>query len=466
MTTQETPAQPGPQLKRVALRRLRLGMYIHALEGDWLQHGFWKSRFLLDQARTLQRLQASGVAACWIDLGRGLDEAPEPVSEPQPQPEPEVAAAAAAGAAPAFPPAPPPASPPAPQATAARPAGPVLLKPQVGARPVPPPTHSLAEELAQAADICRRSREVVSGLVNDARLGRALEVDSCQPLVQEVTDSVMRNPGALVSLARLKTADDYSYMHSVAVCALMVALARQMGLDEASTRAAGLAGLLHDLGKATVPLAVLNKPGQLDADEWAQIRQHPVRGHRLLLEGAGGEVAPGSALAAALDVCLHHHERIDGRGYPEGLRGDQLSLLARMGAVCDVYDAITSNRPYKAGWDPAESISRMAKWEGHFDPPVFLHFVRSLGIYPIGALVRLASGRLAVVVEQNPAQLTRPQVRAFHDALRDRPLPPRLIDLAADDSDRIVDREPARRGQFPQLDALWAGDRAPQPVTP
>jgi HD-GYP domain-containing protein (c-di-GMP phosphodiesterase class II) len=95
----------------------------------------------------------------------------------------------------------------------------------------------------------------------------------------------------------------------------------------------------------------------------------------------------------ARDVRLHHHERPDGRGYPHGLQGDALTLHARMGAVCDVYDAITSNRPYKSGWDPGESIARMATWKGQFDGPVFAAFVRSVGIYPIGSLVRLASGR-------------------------------------------------------------------------
>jgi putative nucleotidyltransferase with HDIG domain len=122
----------------------------------------------------------------------------------------------------------------------------------------------------------------------------------------------MRNPGALVSLARLKTRDDYSYMHSVAVCALMVALSRQMGHDERACREAGLAGLLHDLGKARMPEDVLTKPGKLTADEWAVIRTHPIRGHELLQEARG-------ASEPVMDVCLHHHERMDGQGYPHQL---------------------------------------------------------------------------------------------------------------------------------------------------
>jgi len=164
----------------------------------------------------------------------------------------------------------------------------------------------------------------------------------------------MRHPGALISLARLKTADDYTYMHSVAVWALMVALGRQMGLDEEELRTAGLAGLLHDLGKALMNQDVLNKPGKLTDEEFEHIKSHPHEGWKLLKEA-------GSVNEAVLDVCRHHHERTDGNGYPDRLAGEQFTRLARMGAICDVYDAITSNRPYKRGWDPAESILRMAQ---------------------------------------------------------------------------------------------------------
>jgi putative nucleotidyltransferase with HDIG domain len=408
-------------LKKIPVSQVRLGMHLHALEGAWIDHPFWKTKFVIRDHEDLAKLRASGLTGVWIDVSKGLDVAPARDDGVRPKP-----------------------GTPAPASA--------MPTPPADAPPPSPPSasRSLQEELSQAADLWKASRAQVSSMFAEARMGKAVDAEQCMPLVNDIADSVYRNPGALVSLARLKTQDDYTYMHSVATCALMVALGRELALSDADCRVAGMAGLLHDLGKALMPLEVLNKPGKLTEQEFAIMRAHPVRGHEMLSEAraVGPEV---------LDVVLHHHERMDGTGYPHRLPGEQITQLSRMGAVCDVYDAITSNRPYKAGWDPAESIARMASWKGHFDPAVFQAFVRSLGIYPTGSLVKLQSERLAVVVEQNPAALVSPTVKVFFSIRSQMPMAPQLLDLARS-NDKIVGRENPNTWGFKHLDELWAGD--------
>ncbi len=410
-------------LKKIPVDDLRLGMHLHAMCGAWLDHPFWRTKFILDDPADLDKLRASSVKEVWIDVSKGRD----------------VEASANEGVAPRRDPAP-----------ARSGAAEVRAEAEAPARQ-PPPAAELGAELQRASALVNQSREAVSSLFAEARMGRALDTEKCLPLVDEIATSVWRNPGAIVSLARLKTHDDYTYMHSMAVCALMVSLGRQLGMDESTAREVGMAGMLHDMGKAMMPLEVLNKPSKLTEAEYQIMKTHPQHGYELLQEGKGvGEVA--------LDVTLHHHERPDGRGYPHGLAGDALTRVARMGAVCDVYDAITSNRPYKAGWDPAESIAKMASWAGQFDTEIFQAFVKSLGIYPIGSLVRMRSGKLGVVVEQNESSLVAPRVKLFFSTRSNMPVPIELVDLSAPGcADAIAARESNAQWKFPHLDELWAG---------
>jgi HD-GYP domain-containing protein (c-di-GMP phosphodiesterase class II) len=260
--------------------------------------------------------------------------------------------------------------------------------------------------------------------MHDARLGKAIELDQVEPVVQNITESILRNPGALTGLLRIKNKDDYTFLHSVSVCTLLVAFCRSAGLDSSLTRQAGLGGLLHDTGKALVPDEVLNKPGRLTDEEFEIIRKHPKDGYDILLKTPGVGDIP-------LDITLHHHERMDGSGYPDKLPGDQISALAQMAAIVDVYDAITADRCYHKGMSAAEALRKIFEWSKfHFNPQHVQSFMRCVGIYPVGTLVLLESGRLGVVIEPHETNLLAPKVRAFFSTKSNTYIKPMDIDLS------------------------------------
>lgn len=374
-------------LKKIKVGDLVLGMYFCGFEASWLAHPFWKTRFLLRRESDLQQARESGIAYCWIDVSRGVD-----VEEAMPTEEVATPSVTEDSAIPADP------------------------------------------EHVSAVALREHARDITRNMFNAARMGKVVELPQCLELVEDIACSVLRDPNGLLSVLRLKLDDEYTYLHSVAVCALMVALGRTLGLSEAACREAGLSGYLHDVGKAFIDKDILNKPGKLSDKEFELIKQHPELGYHYLIQNP-------DIPAYACDVCRHHHERIDGRGYPDALPAESISLYARMTAVCDVYDALTSERPYKHGWDPAEAISQMARWEGHFDRRLLLAFVKTLGIYPVGSLVRLESGLSGLVIRQNPADLTRPVLQVVHGRERQEFAGGGVLDLMAwPRSDTIIGR--------------------------
>ncbi|MDA8329241.1 MAG: HD-GYP domain-containing protein [Betaproteobacteria bacterium] len=377
--------------KKININELKTGMYIDELCGSWMDHPFWKATFKLEDPNDLVSLHHSSIKEVWIDTVKGLDvgpQVPHLVEEDTGSNTYQSLEHAAT----------------------------VAPKIQLGV--------SLEQELARAEQIRNEGRHAIMSMFAEVRMGKALPMDEMVGLVDKINDSVMRNHSALLSLVKLKNKDDYTYLHSVAVCALMIALGKQLGVEENQLKLLGMAGLLHDVGKIAMPEDILNKPGRLTDDEFELIKTHPVRGWEILKESP-------SMNALVQDVCLHHHERVDGTGYPDQLSGPALTLAARMGGICDVYDAITSDRCYKAGWPPAEAIRKMAEWQnGHFDATIFQAFVRTIGIYPVGTLLKLKSGRLAVVTDQSEKSLLKPVVKVFFSTRSNTRIKMELVDLS------------------------------------
>ncbi|MBY0474756.1 MAG: HD-GYP domain-containing protein [Nitrosomonas sp.] len=389
-------------IKKVQVSEVRLGMYIHAIGGNWMEHPFWKKSFKLDQKKDLDKLVNCNLDEIWIDTSKGLDVA-KIIQVENPEP--------------------------------------VILDQPLQPTKKPVARVSVEEELHAAKIIQHKAKEAVVAMFGDVRMGKALEIEEAESLVDEINQSMERNPNALLTLIRLKNVNEYTYLHSVAVCMLMVALGRVLGLSAVQIKQAGTAGLLHDIGKMVIPNEVLNKPGKLTDEEFVIMKSHPKRGWEILKSCY-------QVHESALDVCLHHHERVDGKGYPEKLSGDALSLFARMGAVCDVYDAISSDRCYKSAWSPAESIRKMASWkDGHFDETVFQAFVKTIGIYPSGTLLKLKSERLGVVIEQSTKKLTTPIVKIFFSTRINAHIHSEIIDLSKE-TDAIQSIEDPAKWDF------------------
>jgi HD-GYP domain-containing protein (c-di-GMP phosphodiesterase class II) len=378
-------------LKKIKVNDIRLGMYIQEVCGSWMDHPFWKSSFKLTEDKDLNTLKNCGIDEIWIDTSLGLDVDAGVTTHSQNE---------------------------------------EALKVESELKKVeqtPQKTEALVSlqiELIAAKKLHTKTKEAVISIFKDVRMGNALKLDSAVSLVNELNQSIIRNPSALICLSRLKTADNYTYLHSVSVCILMIALGRQLGMKDDMLKQAGIAGLLHDVGKVFIPNEVLNKPGKLTEEEFNIVKMHPLKGWEFLKDS--NEVND-----LVLDVCRHHHERVDGMGYPDKLSGEALTVFARMGAVCDVYDAITSNRCYKQGWEPAESIRKMAEWKnGHFDDVIFHAFVKTVGIYPTGTLLKLKSGRLGVVTDQSKKSLVKPIVKVFFSTRSNLHILHEIIDLS------------------------------------
>jgi HD-GYP domain-containing protein (c-di-GMP phosphodiesterase class II) len=294
---------------------------------------------------------------------------------------------------------------------------------------------STRAEMVHSIRLARKSLRTLNKLFDDVRLGKAVKIARLEPMIEEISSSIQRNPHAFMAVSRLKNSSEYLYQHALSVCALMIGLAQQMQMTPQEVRQAGLAGLLMDVGMGHVPQETWDKDGPLTRQEWDVVKSHTTLAHEFL--GLGGEMPD-----AVLDVCLHHHERMDGSGYPHGLSGAQISLFARMAAVCDTYDAMTSNRIHRHGEDPSRALLMLDEAGTLYDAQIVQAFQCAVGIYPIGSLVRLRSHRLAIVIDQTPDDLTLPVVRPFY-SLTDRAfIKGEDIDLAhCFGADQIMTRE-------------------------
>ncbi|MDC7708335.1 HD-GYP domain-containing protein [Vogesella indigofera] len=375
-------------IKCIDIADVKIGMYVHDLNCDWTSHPFFRKRFLIKGDDEIAKIVEAGIHEIYIDTEKGLDVShARSVDEVNASLQQQMIEA-------------------------------------VTGKPAPIITLSFAEELGRANRIKSQAHALVKTVMQDVRLGRAVELEQVEPMIESITESVLSNSGALLTLLRIKNKDDYTFLHSVSVGTLMIAFCRAVGMDMETIHLAGLGGILHDTGKALVPDEVLNKPGRLTEDEFDIIKRHPRDGFDILSRTEGiGEIP--------LDITLHHHERVDGSGYPHKLNGDTISTLAKMAAIVDVYDAITADRCYHKGMAPTDALRKIFEWSKyHFDPKLVQAFMRCVGIYPVGTLVLLESGKLGVVIEQHASNLLTPKIKVMYSSKSNTYLQPEIIDLS------------------------------------
>ncbi|MGM8060194.1 HD-GYP domain-containing protein [Vogesella indigofera] len=375
-------------IKNIDIADIKIGMYVHDLNCDWTSHPFFRKRFLIKSDDEIAKIVEAGIHELYIDTEKGLDVShARSVDEVNASLQQQMIEA-------------------------------------VTGKPAPIITLSFAEELGRANRIKSQAHALVKTVMQDVRLGRAVELEQVEPMIESITESVLSNSGALLTLLRIKNKDDYTFLHSVSVGTLMIAFCRSVGMDMETIHLAGLGGILHDTGKALVPDEVLNKPGRLTEEEFDIIKRHPRDGFDILSRTEGISEIP-------LDITLHHHERVDGSGYPHNLKGDTISTLAKMAAIVDVYDAITADRCYHKGMAPTDALRKIFEWSKyHFDPKLVQAFMRCVGIYPVGTLVLLESGKLGVVIEQHDSNLLTPKIKVMFSSKSNTYLQPEIIDLS------------------------------------
>ena len=402
-------------IKKIPVERLRPGMFLHNLNAGWMAHSFIRSRFLVVDDETVQVIIRAGIREVYIDSARGLDDADAPTeAEVNAQLMYEMQAAVEAQ--------------------------------------VPYRCTTVAEELANARRLRTQASRVIRTVFHDVRQNKPIDMAALEGLVSEIVESVLRNDGALLLFLRTRTAADQYLVHSVAVCTLIVTCCHAQNEDPLILRQAGLGGLLHDIGKTQVPSAVVNKPGRFHPAELVQMQQHPALGLALLQRQEGCH-------PIVQDIILNHHERLDGSGYPGGVRAEELSPMARLAAIADVYDDMITERSYQTALPPTAALKKMWEWSKyHFDPELMRCFMTAVGIYPVGSLVRLESGRVAVVVEPHDSEVLKPKVRAFFSTGANVHIPSQLVDLSRPfgkgGGDRIVGYEDPRKWNLDPLHYL------------
>jgi len=270
-------------------------------------------------------------------------------------------------------------------------------------------TTSVEKELPKAKVIYNKASTLVKTCMEDVILGNAINEQALKENVSETVESILRNPDAMMWLSRLSHKDDHTSKHCINTCILSVTFGRFIGIPNDELEKLSIAALMHDIGKLQVPTEILNKPGELNDAEMALVRKHPTHSRNLLMSA-------GRYFASAVDVAYSHHERMDGTGYPRGLTAHQISPFARIIAIIDTYDSMTSEQVYRAELSPFESLKFLNTNKGtKYDEQLTKWFIKLIGVFPVGSVVELTNNQIGIVITSNREDNLRPKVLIMLD---------------------------------------------------
>ncbi|MBI2380217.1 MAG: HD-GYP domain-containing protein [Gammaproteobacteria bacterium] len=383
---------------RIPVAELELGMHVVELDRPWEETPFLLQGFTLHADADVQAVRQY-CRHVWIELSQAYPRVVDP----------DGGGARKSRAAP---------QPPSKSWSLLR----LFRKAEAGQSGEAPPK-PVSRQLKDAAPGHVQASRLVRSLMDEVRLGNAINTTSVRLQVRECVANVLENPDAMMWLAQLKAKDERSASHSLNVCILAAAFGRHLGLGVAELETLGLAALLHDIGKTLLPTPLLHRQAELNAEDEAFLRRHCEFGRQILMNTRG---LPDKVI----DVAYGHHERLDGGGYPRGLTGEFLTQTVRIVSLVDAFEAMTSNHYYSDAQASDEALDRLRAATGQFDARLVREFAELIGDYPVGSLVELAGGEVALVIVSSRQRPERPRVLVLRDAAG-QPCPQRILDLAA-----------------------------------
>ncbi|MGR5058885.1 HD-GYP domain-containing protein [Vibrio rotiferianus] len=275
----------------------------------------------------------------------------------------------------------------------------------------------------RAKKLIAEAKGLAQKLLNQTFEGKVIEVNEIESWADDMIESVFIDSDALQCVSALRQKDTYLLEHSVNVACLLVTFGKHLGLNKETLKQLAIGGIIHDVGKIKVDDAVLHKPARLTPEEFEHMKLHQVFAGEIILGVKG-------LSDVSRDVCLMHHEKLDGNGYPRGLSGDQIPMHGRMSCIVDIYDALTADRVYKKGMSSAEAFKiLLSLTPSHLDPDLVYKFINCIGVYPVGSIVQLSDGRVGIVWTSNESQPLKPIVKCFYSRKYKRYIDVAMVDL-------------------------------------